>query len=104
MIDYILPMRNNTAVVISSDVKNNTPFIDFQIVRTYENVNGSTLFDYRTFVKEDDYRAWNDAVRILSNVARRTAIYQQNHPKGLGYLDRAYLYIDDVKPELEELR
>lgn len=105
MIDYVLPMAGNTACVIASDSHPSSDLarISFCIVRTGVNLTGTTIFGFDTFVRSDDYPAWNDAVKILEGVARRVASYKETHPKGLGYLDRAYIYLDDVKPELEKL-
>lgn len=105
MIDYILPMAGNTACVITSesDYSDGLAFIKFSIVRTDADLRGSTLLEYKTFVRSDDYTAWNEAVKILEQVARRVASYKETHPKGLDYLDRAYLYIDEAKPELKKL-
>ena len=105
MIDYILPMAGNTACVISSDSHPSSDLarISFCIVRTGADLTGTTLFGYDAFVHSDDCAAWNRAVKILEQVARRVASYKETHPKGLDYLDRAYLYIDDAKPELEKL-
>lgn len=105
MIDYILPMTGNTACVITSDSHPSSDLarVNFYIVRTCADLTGTTLFDYNAFVRSDDCAAWNRAVDILEQVARRVASYRETHPKGLGYLDRAYLYIDDAKPELEKL-
>lgn len=105
MIDYILPMAGNTACVITSDSQPGSELVrvSFCIVRTGADLTGTTLFGYEAFVRSDDYEAWNRAVEILEQVARRVASYRETHPKGLGYLDRAYLYIDDAKPELKKL-
>lgn len=105
MIDYILPMAGNTACVIASESDDSVglTFIEFSIVRTCADLHGDTLFEYQTCIRSDDYTAWNEAVKVLERVARRVAYYKETRPKGLGYLDRAYLYIDDAKPELEKL-
>ena len=106
MIDYILPMADSTACVITSESEYNgdLAFIKFSIVHTRRDLRGNTLFKYETSVRSSDYTAWNEAVKVLEGVARRIASYKETHPKGLGYLDRAYVYIDDAKPELEKLR
>ena len=106
MIDYILPMADSTACVITSKSEYNgdLAFIKFSIVHTCRDLRGNTLFKYETSVLSSDYTAWNEAVKVLEGVARRIASYKETHPKGLGYLDRAYIYIDDAKPELEKLR
>lgn len=105
MIDYILPMTGNTACVITSDSHPSSDLarINFYIVRTGTDLRGGTLFDYTAYVLSDDCAAWNRVVEILEQVARRVASYRETRPEGLGYLDRAYLYIDDAKPELEKL-
>lgn len=106
MIDYILPMAGNTACVITSESMHfdGRAFVKLSIVRTGVDLTGTTLFKYQTSVCADDCDAWNETVKILEQVARRVASYKETHPKGLGYLDRAYIYLDDVKPKLEELR
>lgn len=105
MIDYVLPMTGNTACVITSSSTYGGEFasIDFSIVSTNKDLRGDTLFTYKTSVRADDYHAWNDVVKILERVARRVASYMETHPLGLNYLDRAYIYLDDVKPELKKL-
>ena len=105
MIDYILPMAGNTACVITSDLHPSSDLarISFCIVRSGVDLTGTTIFGFDTFVRSDDCAAWNEAVYVLEQVARRVASYKETHPKGLGYLDRAYIYLDDVKPELEKL-
>lgn len=105
MIDYILPMAGNTACIITSESEydERQALISFCIVRTGADLRGNTLFEYKNTVRSDDYPAWNDAVKILEGVARRVASYKETHPKGLDYLDRAFLYLDDAKPELEKL-
>lgn len=105
MIDYILPMAGNTACVITSDSHPSSDLarISFCIVRTGADLTGTTIFGFDAFVHSDDCAAWNEAVHVLEQVARRVASYKETHPKGLDYLDRAYLYIDEAKPELEKL-
>lgn len=105
MIDYILPMAGNTACVITSDSHHGSDLarVNFCIVRTGADLTGTVLFGYDAFVRSDDIAAWNRAVEILEQVARRVASYRETHTTGLGYLDRAYLYLDDAKPELEKL-
>lgn len=106
MIDYIRPMAGNTACVITSESHSaeNLAIIKFLIVRTCCDTCGAALFDYNVYIRADNYTAWNETVRILERVARRVASYKETHPNGLGYLDRAYIYIDDEKPELDKFR
>lgn len=106
MIDYVLPMTGCTACVITSEPEYEgcLAFIKLSIVRTCCDLRGDTILEYKTFVRSDNYAAWNDTVKVLEEVARRIASYKKTHPKGLDYLDRAYIYIDDAKPELDKLR
>ena len=106
MIDYVLPMAGNTACVITSESMrgDGRAFVKLSIVRTGVDLTGTTLLIYQTAVRADNYAAWNETVKILEQVARRVASYKKTRPDGLGYLDRAYIYLDDVKPELEKLR
>lgn len=104
MIDYILPMTGNTACIITSECDDGLAFIEFHIVRTRTDLNGMSLFDYRTYVTADDYAAWNETVEALEKAARRIADYKASHPVGLDYLDFAYVAIDEILPEPEKLR